>query len=137
MADLWQRLQSGGATAGWVQDLSVSEDACQGFYRGSAGLVQHVTSMVIQFKDGAGATNAYSSETPGLFGPKVLSGGPTEIGSATGLGPNSTVATPNNLPEAALFAAWQKDAYYLVFIGYGTALSDDRLALTRIDARVP
>jgi hypothetical protein len=137
MLDFWQRLRSGGATGGWAQDLSVSEDACQGFYSGSAGLVSHVTSIVIQFNDQPGAASAYSGETAGVFGPKVLSGGPTEIGSATGLGPNSTVATPNNLPGATLFAAWQKDAYYLVFIGYGIALSDDRLALTKIDARVP
>lgn len=137
MVDFWQRLQSGGATGGWVQDLSVSEDACQGFYSGSAGLVSHVTSIVIQFKDQASATSAYSSETPGLFGPKVLNGGPTESGSATGLGPNSIVATPNNLPGITLFAAWQKDAYYLVFIGYGIGLSDDRLALVKIDARAP
>jgi hypothetical protein len=137
MLDLWQRLQSGGATTGWVQDLSVSEDACRGFYGGSAGLVQHITSMVIQFKDQSGAASAYSNETSGLFGSKVLNGGPTESGSATGLGPNSTVATPNNLPEITLFAAWQKDAYYLVFIGYGIALSDDRLALAKIGARVP
>ncbi len=137
MLDLWQRLRSGGATGGWAQDLSVSEDACQGFYTGSAGLVSHVTSIVIQFKDQAGATSAYTSETPGLFGPKVLNGALTEVGSATGLGPNSTVATPNNLPGATLFAAWQKDANYLVFIAYGIALSDDRLALAKIDARVP
>jgi hypothetical protein len=137
MLDLWQRLQTGGATGSWVQDLSVSEDACQGFYSGSAGLVSHVSSIVIQFKDQAGATSAYSTETSGLFGPKVLGGGPTETGIATGLGPNSIVATPNNLPGITLFAAWQKDSYYLVFIGNGIALSDDRLALTGINARVP
>ena len=135
--DLWQRLQSGGATGGWVQDVSVSEDACQGFYSGSAGLVQHVTCMVIQFGDAASATNAYSSETSELFGPKVLNGGPTQSGSATGLGPNSIEATPGNLPMITLFAAWQKDAYYVVFIAYGMAISDDRLAVAKIDGRIP
>lgn len=137
LADLWQRLQSGGATTGWVQDLSVSEEACRGFYGGSAGLVRHVTSMVIQFKDEAGATKAYSSETSGLFGPKVLNGAPTESGSATGLGPNSIVVTPNNLPMSKLFAAWQKDAYYLAYIADGITISDDRLALAKIDTRIP
>ncbi|HEV2036003.1 MAG TPA: hypothetical protein VGU71_17725 [Candidatus Dormibacteraeota bacterium] len=95
-----------------------------------------MSSVVIQFKDQAGAAGAYTSETSALFRPKVLSGGTTETGSATDLGP-SIVATPNNPPGTALFAAWQKDAYYLVFIGYGLALSDDRLALTKIDGRVP
>jgi hypothetical protein len=136
MLDLWQRLRSGRAIESWVEDLSVSEEACQGFYSGGAGLISHVTSVVVKFKDAAGAASAFSTETTGLFGPKVLSGGPTESGSATGLGPNSTVATPNNGPGMSLFAAWQKASYYLVFIGFGIALSDDRLALSRIDARV-
>lgn len=137
MLELWQRLQSGGAIGGWVQDLSVSEDACQGFYSGRAGLVSHVTSIVVEFKDRTGAAGAYSSEARALFGPKVLNGGPTASGDATGLGPNSLVATPNNLPMISLFAAWQKDSYFLAFMGDGIAISDDRLALAKIDARVP
>ncbi len=135
MLDFGQRLRSGGATAIWVQDLAPSEDACQGFYSGRAGLVSHVTSIVVKCRDEAGAASAYSAETAGLFSPKVLGGGPTVIGNATGLGPNSIVATPNNLP--LLFAAWQKHAYYLVFLGDGIAPGDDRLALNRIHARVP
>lgn len=137
MLDLWQRSQSGGATAGWVQDLSVSEDACKGFYSGSAGLVRHVTCIVVMFKDRESAANAYSTNKNvfGLFSRGKLEGAPTETGTSTGLGPNSIVVAPNNLPTLA--AAWQKNAYYVLFIAIGNSLSDEKLALGKIDARIP
>jgi hypothetical protein len=136
--DFWQQLRAAGATASWVQDLSYNEDACKGFLSG-AGLFAHATSIVVQFGDQAGATSAYTSYRTTLFGAlgASLAGAPTETGSATGLGANSFEATPNNLPGATLEAAWQKDAYYMLFFAEGLPLSDDKLALAKIDVRVP
>lgn len=138
LLDFWQQMKTDGATAGWVQDLSITEDACLGYYSGSAGLVSHITCIVVMFKDSDAATNAYSTNKNafGLFSGGKLEGAPTKNGISTGLGPNSVVVAPNNLPFT-LAAAWQKNAYYLLFIANGNTRIDDNRALAKIDARVP
>jgi hypothetical protein len=137
MLDFWQRLRSGGATAGWVQDLSVSEDACRGFYSGSAGLVRHVTSIVVLFDDNAGAVSAYQTglTAAGLFSLSSFAGATTVSGNATGLGPESSVVTPARGP--GLVAEWQHGDYYLVVVADGMSPSDAQMTVAKIDARVP
>ena len=137
LLDLWQQLHSGGATAGWIQDLSVSEEACKGFYSGRAGLVSHVTCVVVLFKDRDSAMKAYTTnKSPlGLFSGGKFEGAPTDSGTSTGLGPNSIVVSP--IVVSGIYAAWQKNAYYILVIAHGLSLSDDKLALGKIDARIP
>jgi hypothetical protein len=137
MLTYWQQLQSSGASAGWVQDLSVSEAACQGFYSGSAGLVGHVMCIVVLFSDNAAAINAYQAGlTPvGPFSPASFVGATTVSGGSTGLGTDSSVVTPSRGPS--LVAEWQHGDYYLVLIAYGISNSDAKVALGKIDARVP
>jgi hypothetical protein len=132
LLDLWQTMQSGGAVEGWVQDLSVSEDACQGYFNGSAGLVVHVTSIVVRFRDDSAATAAYTNNTSAFIGPKAVAQGQTQTGTATGLGPNSTTVVANNF-----YAGWQKHEYYLLVVTAGIADADSKSFLLRIDARVP
>jgi len=134
--NFWQRLQSAGATGGWVQDLSISEDVCQRFYSGSTGLVSHVTSIVARFQDTTTAASTYraNAETFGMFSPSMFASAPTTSGSATGLGPNSRVATPQGGPT--MLATWQHGDYYFVVIVFGIATSEAKPALLKIDARV-
>jgi hypothetical protein len=135
--DFWHGMQSGGATDGWVQDLSISEDACQHFYSGSAGLVSHVTCIVVRFAGADAAISAYQTNaaTFGLFSASTFAGAPIVSGSATGLGPNSEVVTPKGGPTAV--AAWQHNAHYVVLIAFGISAGDVNLALAKIDARIP
>jgi hypothetical protein len=134
----WQQLQAAGATAGWVQDLSYGEDQCAAYFSGG-GLFAHVTSIVVQFKDASGATSAYFDYKATLFGALGASfaGAQIQTGSATGLGTNSFVAIPNNLNGATVDAAWQKDAYYMLFFAEGLPISNDKVAMVNIDERVP
>jgi hypothetical protein len=132
LQDLWQAMQSGGAVDGWVQDLSVSEDACKGYFNGSAGLVVHVTSIVVRFKDDSAATAAYTNSTSAFIGPKAVAQGQTQTGTATGLGTNSTTVVANNF-----YAGGQKHDYYMLMVAAGIAETDTKSALLKIDARVP
>jgi hypothetical protein len=125
-------MESGGAVEGWVQDLSVSEDACQGYFNGSAGLVVHVTSIVVRFRDESAAAAAYTNDTSAYIGPKELAQGRTQTGAATGLGPNSTTVVANNF-----YAGWQKHGYYMLIVIAGIGDADEKSALLKIDARVP
>jgi hypothetical protein len=132
LQDLWQTMESGGAVEGWVQDLSVSEAACQGYFNGSAGLVIHATSIVVRFSDDSAALAAYANDTRAFIGPKAIAQGQTQTGTATGLGPNSTTVVANNF-----YAGWQKHAYYMLVVIAGIADADAKIALLKIDARVP
>jgi hypothetical protein len=69
-----------------------------------------------------------------MFSPSMFASVPTTSGSATGLGPNSRVATPQG--GRTLLATWQHGDYYFVVIVFGIATSEAKPALLKIDARV-
>jgi hypothetical protein len=112
----WDAAKKQGATAAYVAFYTDSAAHCASLETSSADITaatyKLVVNFVIQFKDEASATKGYANES--IFGvsKSSLKGGVE--GTATGLGPNSTVLSTSFGKQSYYVAAWQNKAFMLI-----------------------
>jgi len=136
----WADLKASGANDSYIAVYAASASDCGQFASGTpAGKVAYV--YAIRFKDTTSAAASYKVTSKDFhlsesdLASLTAAGGTVQIGTATGLGDNSTVLSLDIGGLAVYVAFWESKSFEVAMIAFNDA-ADAPGAVTKINARI-
>lgn len=136
----WDDLKSSGANDSFIAVYAANASDCAQFAAGTpSGKVAYV--YAIRFKDTTSAAASYKVTSKDFhlsdsdLANLKAAGGTVQVGSATGLGDNSTVLSLDIAGLAVYVAFWENKEFEVATIAFNDA-ADAPGAVTKINARI-
>ncbi len=131
----WNALRAQGAQQGYVRVFTRSQTDCHNAFTSStSNAIPLVASMVVQFKNAAGAAKAYTQADVGAAPIASLPG--AEQGAGTGLGKNALAFGDNEGSQSIYFAYWQNARFLALLLAVDIGVSQARQAAIHVNSRI-
>ncbi len=135
----WQKQQKAGAKSGYQSVFADSSKECAQLAKSSSSPPKSAKlagSIVIQYKDDATATTAYTSGVFGLKPSEMTSQQGVTTGTATGLGVNSVWFSLSFQGQSITIGSFQKKSFVCLVIGFNITEANMKKAATNMNGRI-